>query len=165
MTGKSLAVLITDAAGGRDLDNGVRSLDDVIRGDWTMSADGAEDLEYLVAIRNDAILAVRRLRGVDRCDRRTTTTGRTLTLLRFNVAPAPELLHLVGHPTPAGRMRNPVKYLHTARLLGGEVPTETTDAGRRAVIEPFTLTVAGNGTAVVTAPAGTRVTVHSIPAA
>lgn len=164
MPGQSLAVLITDSNGGAAIDSGARSVDDVIRGDWTMSVQGAADLDYLVAIRHDRVYQLRRIAGVDTSYTRTSEGGRTLTVVRFSVQAAPELEHLLGQPVPAGRMRNPVKYLTTARLLTGDVAAETTPQGRRAVIGGFTLVVGTDGDAEVTAPLGATVSVRSIAA-
>lgn len=157
----SLAVLITENGGGADIDLGARSVDDVIRGDWTMSLDKASELQYLIAIRDDAIYQVRRILGVDRSYQRTSKRGRALSVVRFTIDRAPDLEHLVGQPVPHGRMRNPVKYLDTRRLLEGDAPTERTAHGRRAVIGSFTLLVTDDGNAHVLAPAGATVSVRS----
>ncbi len=156
----TVAVLVTGRAA--DLDSGRAGVDDVISGDWAISLKQAQRLRYLIAVRDGRIWQVRRIRGVESSFVRISLRGRRSTLVRFAVAAAPELTHLVGQQVPTGRMRNPVKYLNTERLLHGDVPVETTPQGRRAVVAGVALTVAENGDVEVVLPAaGPTVTVRT----
>ncbi|MCX5103581.1 hypothetical protein [Streptomyces sp. NBC_00439] len=81
----------------------------------------------------------------------------------FSGAPSKEFSHLVGTPNPGkhwvrGQSR-PVQYLDTAVLRGGSAMVETTDEGRRAVVDGFVLTVDEDGSATLVVPTGQRVTV------
>lgn len=158
----SVAVLITDKTGGADLDSGAASVDEVIRGDWVMSLDRAKSLRYLIAIRREEIFQVRRILGVEQRHSRPSRLGRPMSVVRFTIEAAPELQHLIGQPVPDGRMRNPVKYVETARLLLGDVPISDGPAGRRAVIGAITLLVDRQGNAQVTVPAGTTISIRTV---
>ena len=163
MSGMSVVVLIGEGTGGADIDSGARSVEDVLGGGWTMSPDRARELDYLVAVRDGRIDQVRRVIGVADTEVRPRGHGRRLTTVIFDLAPAPELSSLVGQPVPAGRMRNPVKYVDTERLIHGDRHPEQTTAGRRVLVEGFTLTVDEQGHGELLIPEGGSVTVRSAP--
>ncbi len=64
--------------------------------------------------------------------------------------------HLIGTPNPGTTwgpgMARPVQYLDTQRLIDGDVEVEDTEAGRRAIIEGFILTVLEDGNANLVMP-------------
>ena len=82
----------------------------------------------------------------------------------FKGKPSAAWSHLIGTPNPGKPwgvkgMARPVQYLDTIVVAGGTVEPEDTGTTRRAVIDGFTLAVDHAGSAVLTVPAGRKVTV------
>ncbi|MFF7477100.1 hypothetical protein [Streptomyces sp. NPDC008092] len=82
----------------------------------------------------------------------------------FPGAPSATWSHLIGTPNPGKPwgvrgMARPIQYLDTAVLTGGTVEVEDDGTARRAVVDGFTLVVDNKGSAVLSVPAGHKVTV------
>ncbi|MFF3159154.1 hypothetical protein [Streptomyces sp. NPDC057910] len=87
----------------------------------------------------------------------------------FPGTPSAKWSHLIGTPNPGKSwgvrgMARPIQYLDTAVVTGGTVEVEDDGTARRAVVEGFTLVVDNKGSAVLTVPAGRKVTVLTNPA-
>lgn len=82
----------------------------------------------------------------------------------FQGGPSQTWAHLIGTPSPGKPwgvrgMARPIQYLHTVILEGGTVEPEDTGAARRAVIDEVALSVDDHGDAVLSIPAGRKVTI------
>ncbi|MGW2542943.1 hypothetical protein ACWC5I_19245 [Kitasatospora sp. NPDC001574] len=82
----------------------------------------------------------------------------------FPGTPSATWCHLIGTPNPGKPwgvrgMARPIQYLDTAVLTGGTVEVEDDGTARRAVVDGFTLVIDNEGSAVLSVPAGRKVTV------
>lgn len=138
---------------------GGEPVDDVIGGGWAMSLDRAAGVTGLLATDDHGEVAHER-RVLEVADSETQVVNRNkITRIWFKLAPAPEFAHLHGQPSPAPRSRNAIGYVETRTLIHGDTPVEKQQAGRRAVVDGFTLTVFEDGTAHLAVPTGKRVVV------
>ncbi len=134
-------------------------VDDVIGGDWAMSLGRAAGVTGLLATDDAGEVAhERRVLGVASSSTQVVSRN-SVTRVRFDLAPAPEFAHLHGQPSPAPRSRNAIGYVETRALIHGDTAVDDDPAGRRAVIDGFTLTVPEDGIAYLAVPAGRRVMV------
>lgn len=82
----------------------------------------------------------------------------------FTGTPSKKWAHLIGTPNPGkpwgvrGKAR-PVQYLDTRIIAATTAPIENVGDIRRATLDGFTLAIDHSGSAVLTVPAGRRVTV------
>jgi hypothetical protein len=157
-TGETLVVKLSGNNGLARIANG-ELVDDVIGGWWAMSLDRAEGVTGLLATDDTGEVAYeRRVLGVAGSDTQVVNRN-NVTRVRFHLARAPEFAHLHGQPSPAPKSRNAIGYVETRALVHGDATVEDDPAGRRAVIDGFTLTVSADGIAYLAVPAGKRVTV------
>ncbi|WP_411146840.1 hypothetical protein [Streptomyces sp. x-80] len=82
----------------------------------------------------------------------------------FTGTPSAAWAHLIGTPNPGKPwgvrgMARPIQYLDTSVLINGTVAAEDDGTARRAVIDGFALVVDNDGSAVLSVPAGRRITV------
>jgi hypothetical protein len=81
----------------------------------------------------------------------------------FDGQPSAKWAHLIGTPNPGKPwgvrgMARPIQYLDT-RIAAATVPVEDIDGIRRASIDGYTLTIDHTGAALLSVPAGRKVTV------
>lgn len=131
--------------------------DDAVRKEWHNIGDAALEAfgDVLLGICDHTVVAAFDVTGWSRDSKGWVT---------FKVKPSTAWSHLIGTPNPGKPwgvkgMARPVQYLDTAVVAGGSVEAEDTGTGRRAVIDGFTLAVDNAGSAVLTVPAGRKVTV------
>jgi hypothetical protein len=157
-SGETLVVKLSGNNGLARIADG-EPVDDVIGGSWAMSLDRAAGVTGLLATGDHGeVVYERRVMKVADTDTQTVNKNK-ITRVRFKLAPAPEFAHLHGQPSPAPRSRNAIGYVETRTLIHGDAPVEKQPAGRRAVIDGFTLTISEDGTAHLAVPAGKRVVV------
>lgn len=84
----------------------------------------------------------------------------------FNGTPSKKWAHLIGTPNPGkpwgvrGKAR-PIQYLDTRIIAATTAPIENAGDVRRATLGGFTLAIDHSGSAVLTVPAGRRVTIQA----
>jgi hypothetical protein len=93
-----------------------------------------------------------------------TAARDTEARVTFQGNPSHTWAHLIGTPNPGKPwgvrgMARPIQYMHTATLQGGTVEPEENGTSRRAVIDEFTLAVDEHGAAVLSIPAGSKLTI------
>lgn len=158
--GETLVVKLT-ANNGLGRIAGGEPVDEVIAGGWAMSADRAANVTALLAVDDAGEVVYERLvLGIAETESEIVTKN-TITRVWFQLAPAPQLSHLHGQPSPALKSRNAIGYVPTRTLVFGDSPVETVDAGSRAVVQGFTLTVAEDGSAHLVIPAGARIMIST----
>ncbi|WP_043738117.1 hypothetical protein [Nocardia asiatica] len=86
----------------------------------------------------------------------------------FEGSPSEEWKHLIGTPNPGKLwglrgMARPVQYLDTRIVRATTAPTEPSTEHQRATVDGFTLAVGHDGDAVLTVPAGRRITIQTTP--
>lgn len=132
--------------------------DDATLGNWFNISDAALE-EYgdaVLGIYEESIVSAFDTTGPARRDAENRVT--------FQGVPSARWAYLIGTPNPGkpwgirGKAR-PVQYLATSVVEGGTAAIEDTSAARRAVLDGFTLAIDSEGTAVLTVPAGRKVTV------
>lgn len=98
----------------------------------------------------------------DRTGWRRTSEGRVI----FDGVPSNRWKHLIGTPNPGKSwgvrgMARPVQYLDTRIVLATTAPADPDLEHRRTSLDGFTLAIDDDGGAVLTVPAGRRVTIQT----
>jgi hypothetical protein len=138
--------------------------DDAVLGRWPIAPERIKKYgnpgDVLAAVFDNKVVAVYEITGHTRGpDNKVTFTG----------TPSATWEHLIFQPTPAtpwGRQGDawPVKYVDTAVVAGGDVPVETSSAGRRAVLGDVVMILGEDQNVTVVVPAGRSITIQTVAA-
>lgn len=128
---------------------GSSSWESVSWGPWTMSAEKAENVQLLMAIRQDVVVGAWSVVGRS-CKPWIAPTGRTLHRCMFDTATDSAADQLVGHPSPQPTRQNPLCLMQLRDVPGYQLTDDgAVESFGRVQLGQYTFTVFRDGNAEV----------------